>query len=75
MLLIFTLIQTKTLPATLRNAQVETIFKLFTVDQVAFRAYLLRPDITLNKKALIEKIIKEVSVRTATSKQEHILSS
>eukprot|EP00347_Sterkiella_histriomuscorum_P019805 403340230 len=66
MLMIFTIIQDRTLEASFRNAQAELIFKLYQMDQNAFKGYLLSPDITQNEKALIQKIIQQFAVLAAT---------
>ncbi|CDW72650.1 heat repeat-containing protein 5b [Stylonychia lemnae] len=65
MLLIFTIIQNRSIEGTFRNAQAELIFKLFQIDGLAFRNYIQNPDTNMNERALIEKIIKQFAVMSA----------
>lgn len=61
-LLILTIIQGKaTIPASLRNAQVENIYILFTVDGLAFKNLLMNGNLSNPEKALIENIIRQIS--------------
>lgn len=59
--LIFTVIQAKaTVPATVRNAQVESIFTLFTLDGLAFK-HVLTTSLSVPEKALVENVLRTLS--------------